>query len=489
MSARHIVLVDDPAHGLPGHTVVPAKEYLTGRAWSEARGLRVVNLCRDTQYHSPGYYASLLAEARGHRVVPSVRILQDLSRRTLYGLELEELEKDLDRVLARLSPAPGEERLEVVLFFGRSRHPELRGLARAVFEVFPVPILRVELRRKGGWHIASLRALGLSALGAEERPPFEEALHHYLGRKWLRPRVHRSARYDLAILHDPEEALPPSDRNALAHFIRAARALEMDAELITRRDFARLGEYDALFIRETTAVNHHTYRFARKAASEGLVVIDDPDSILRCTNKIFLAERLARERISTPRTVVMGREDLDRADRELGYPMVLKIPDGSFSRGVFKVRDRAELDARARALFKESELLLAQAYTFTPFDWRVGVLAGEPLFVCRYHMSPGHWQILDHAAPQGSREGAVDTLAVADAPERVVRTAVRAARLMGDGLYGVDLKETEEGVLVIEVNDNPNIDAGVEDRVLGPALYQSVMAAFLARLDARTRRP
>ncbi len=45
---------------------------------------------------------------------------------------------------------------------------------------------------------------------------------------------------------------------------------------------------------------------------------------------------------------------------------------------------------------------------------------------------------------------------------------------MGDGLYGVDLKETSEGVYVIEVYDNPNLDHNCEDsgekgRGLGPA--------------------
>ena len=45
----------------------------------------------------------------------------------------------------------------------------------------------------------------------------------------------------------------------------------MDVELIEKKDYARLGEFDALLIRETTAIDHHTYRYATKAESEGLV--------------------------------------------------------------------------------------------------------------------------------------------------------------------------------------------------------------------------
>ena len=65
----------------------------------------------------------------------------------------------------------------------------------------------------------------------------------------------------------------------------------------------------------------------------------------------------------------------------------------------------------------------------------------------------------------------------------VVGMALKAARLIGDGLYGVDLKETPAGVRVIEVNDNPSLDAGVEDSVLGDALYDSVIASFIRRLE------
>jgi glutathione synthase/RimK-type ligase-like ATP-grasp enzyme len=69
----------------------------------------------------------------------------------------------------------------------------------------------------------------------------------------------------------------------------------------------------------------------------------------------------------------------------------------------------------------------------------------------------------------------------------VVRTALKAANLIGDGLYGVDLKETRDGVLVIEVNDNPNIDTGIEDRVAGEGLYRAVIEELVRRIDARAR--
>lgn len=493
--SQHILLLSQPlgpADDFGDQPVVPVRQYLTG-PWHDQPGLRVVNLCRDISYHSAGYYASLLAEARGHRVIPSVRTLQDLSRRAIYAADLDDLEDDLDQALAARADSEdaasgGAREVSFYLLFGEVAEAEfsaLRGLGRSLFESFPVPILRVELRRreKKGWEFHALRPSGLRGIPTEMRPTFFKALERFLGRARI-PEPNRPARWDLAILHDPDEAFPPSNPEALAAFIAAARRAGIDAELITRRDLSRLSEYDALFIRETTAVSHHTWRFARKAAAEGLVVIDDPDSILRCTNKIFLSELLTREKVPIPASVVIGKDDLDRAEEALGFPMVLKVPDGAFSLGVFKVKDRPGFDAKAKELFAKSELLLAQAYTPTEFDWRVGVLGGEPLYVCRYHMSRGHWQIMNHAESGEDAEGAVDTIPVAEAPAKVVETAVRAASLIGDGLYGVDLKQSGDDVFVIEVNDNPNIDAGYEDAVLGEALYDQVIAEFLRRLEA-----
>jgi glutathione synthase/RimK-type ligase-like ATP-grasp enzyme len=181
---------------------------------------------------------------------------------------------------------------------------------------------------------------------------------------------------------------------------------------------------------------------------------------------------------------VLARGGLDAAEQVCGYPVVLKVPDGSFSRGVYKAENRPQLEAHAREMFDHSELILAQAFTYTDFDWRVGVLNQQALYVSQYFMAKRHWQIVKHGSTGTRRVGGSTTLAVEQAPQEVVRIALRAANLIGDGFYGVDLKQAPNGdVMVIEVNDNPSIDAGVEDQVLGERLYELVMAEFLRRLS------
>ena len=137
---------------------------------------------------------------------------------------------------------------------------------------------------------------------------------------------------------------------------------------------------DALFIRETTAIAHHTFRFARKAASEGMPVVDDPGSILRCTNKAFLSELLAGNGIATPRTLFLTRRTLSGFETQLTYPAVLKVPDGAFSLSVKKAENWQQFQEIAATMLKQSGLILVQDYVYTPFDWRIGILAGEVIF-------------------------------------------------------------------------------------------------------------
>jgi glutathione synthase/RimK-type ligase-like ATP-grasp enzyme len=121
----------------------------------------------------------------------------------------------------------------------------------------------------------------------------------------------------------------------------------------------------------------------------------------------------------------------------------------------------------------------------TDFDWRIGILDQKPLFACKYHMAAGHWQIYNWTAEKTDQSGNVETVALEDVPGNIVEVALKAANLIGSGLYGVDLKEIDGQAIVIEVNDNPSIDFGYEDALLKEKLYQEVIALFTKRLEKR----
>ncbi len=484
MSAFYIV-VDDPTDW-PDEAPAPLDfaSYLRELPRAGEKKTRILNLCAAGGYLSEGYYCSLLAEARGHRVLPSVNTLNDLRSEALTLLRAEDL-------LAKLpAPAAGEPHSrEFVVLLGHSAEARLRPLGRRLFERFACPILRVRLDYAGAWRLGTLRYAAYAELDATERAAFHEALGRFTQSLWRRPRQRKAARWDFALLVDPAETLPPSDEGALKRIEKAARKVGLNPERLGPGDLSRIGEFDALFIRVTTAIDHYTYQFARRAEIEGLVVIDDPTSILRCCNKVFLQDAFSYNRVPTLRSRIVASasaEERAAIEAELGFPVVLKIPDGSFSRGVRKVADGAALEAELARMLADSALVLAQEYLYTEYDWRIGVLNGRPLYACRYFMARNHWQIYAHGEGRVD-SGGFETLPTYEVPRAVLDAALRAARMIGDGLYGIDIKQQGARAYVIEVNDNPSLDHGVEDAFLGEELYMQIAGEFARRLERRGR--
>ncbi len=491
MPVRHTVIIDSPKDwqwDIEGIAIVSANDYLTKKAVPQKRPNRIINLCHHYTYLSGGYYCSLLAEARNDMPMPTVADIIDLSRQSLYAFSLPELEHLLTKTINRLAEPP-EEAFELHVFFGYCDDSRFGRLAAELFDVFRYPLLKLKITPGQTWRIHHIKPMGLHQVTTSLADFFEASLRSY-ARVPRRKRIEnrKPALYDLAILYNPSEKLPPSDMNALERFIKAGKNLRMNVTLIQKKDYRRLTEFDALFIRETTAIDDHTFRFARKAEAEGMPVLDDAKSIIRCTNKVYMWERLAAQNLPTPKTIPLNRYRFDEhvasgLEMELGYPMVLKIPDGSFSRGMFKAETRQQVLDAAKQLFSRSRIILAQEFMYTAYDWRIGILNNKAIFACQYKQSRGHWQIVNHKADGSAIAGGFATMPVEDAPQDVVDLALKAAALIGSGFYGVDLKQNDHGVFVIEINDNPNIDQGVEDKVLKGELYKIVLQDFIRRIE------
>jgi glutathione synthase/RimK-type ligase-like ATP-grasp enzyme len=466
-----------PLH-VPGVEVVSARSYLTDSAYSDIENAKVFNLCRSYRYMSTGYYVSLLAEARGHRAIPSIMTLQDMRQDAIFRIRSEDLDELIQRAMSHLKA----ERYQLSIYFGRPLAKRYERLAQQLFSYFEAPLLRAHFVYRKKWELDQIDPIAVKDIPDWQRPFVVNAAGEYFLKLERKPRRRKTFRYDLAILYNPDEAEPPSDPRALRKFCRAAEQLGMDTELITRDDYRRIAEFDALFIRETTAVNHHTYRFARRAVAEGLPVIDDPESIIRCTNKVYLAEMFDRYRLATPKTMIVHRENTSQVAETLNLPCIVKQPDSSFSQGVVKLNTHKELDDEIERRLESSDLLIAQEFMPTDFDWRIGVLEGKALYACRYFMAHKHWQILKRTSRGRLRSGRVESIAVPRAPRDVIRLGVAAAAAVGDGLYGVDIKQRGDEFYLIEVNDNPSIEAGYEDKILGDKLYTRIMKSLLRRI-------
>jgi len=481
----NLIVVNNPkdwTFDIPGIELVSAREYLTESRYSSLRQARVFNLCKSYRYQSIGYYVSLLAAARGHKPLPNITTIQDLKSQTLMRF----VDDDLDEMIQKSLCALQSDTFTLSIYFGKNVARKYDRLALHLYNLFPAPLLRATfIHSKDEWHLQDIDPISTGEIPDDHLSfVIKVATEHFAG-NGVSTIKRKTQPYDMAILWDPDEAEGPSNEKAIKKFVSAAESMGFNTEIIGRDDYGTIAEFDALFIRETTNVNHHTYRFARRAKAEGLVVVDDPESILKCSNKVYLAELLDHYNIPTPKTCILHKDNYEAVLSDIGVPCVLKQPDSAFSQGVLRVDTEEQFTCESDRLLSKSDLVVVQEYMPTEFDWRVGVFDGKPLFVCKYFMARNHWQIIKRDSAGHKFEGGFETLPVELAPRQVVRTALKASALIGDGLYGVDIKQIGKACYVMEVNDNPNVDAGIEDQVVKNALYDRIMEVFLKRIISK----
>lgn len=511
-AARLLVVWEGDPGGLPPSVeVVTADEYLEGRKSALDRAAIVVNLCRSYAYLSKGYYVSLLADARGQRAYPTLEMIEQTTNPFAYFQALREvglntIDFKMLRGRGRLLPkvivpvdgratvlASGDRQaasyraadlhfVEELSVLGRCRDRRFQRAAKKIYSVYAFPLLRIRFyHEEDEWKVGQIFPVSPAQLDPDDRERLAQGLaSRELRRKSVpgdRPKPLR-----IACLFEDGDPYAPSAEETIQKFERAALRKGVLLEPIGMGDLSRLPEFDALFIRTLTGIDAPSYAFAQRAASLGMPVIDDPESISRCSNKVYLHELFQREDIPSPRTLIVSRRMPIESCLELGPPMIVKLPQGSFSQAVKKADDRAELESILAEMFKRSPLLIVQEFTPTPFDWRIGVLDGRILFCCKYHQARAHWQIARPTADGAMRFGKVEAVRNDHVPASVRRIALRGARLIGDGLYGVDIKEVDGKPLVIEINDNPNIDTGYEDVYVKDKLYDAVIASFVRRI-------
>jgi len=263
--------------------------------------------------------------------------------------------------------------------------------------------------------------------------------------------------------------MDPDETGALENFKQAATSLGHSFSFMFKENISQIPSYNAVFIRATTDPLNTSYVVSKTAYELGLRVVDDPKSIQICGNKIHLYQLFEKYNIPRIPTMFINKDEFHHKRimsifRALGTPVVIKAPYTSFSKYVEKVSCETSFREVAEKYFRRSDVLVVQKFMPTPFDWRVGVLNGEILYVCKYMMRKGRWK---HGSKLRGKPryvwGRTVTLRNDHSPVKLRETALRACEFIGRGLYGVDIKEINGDYVVVEVNDNPSIYAGFED--------------------------
>ncbi|NDU73884.1 lysine biosynthesis protein LysX [Actinomadura sp. DSM 109109] len=227
------------------------------------------------------------------------------------------------------------------------------------------------------------------------------------------------------------------------------------AHVDTRRFSAELGTgtarerpgYAAALNRE---ISHSRGLYASMVLeARGVPVVNPPEVIAVCGDKLRTSLALERAGVRVPRTVVaLTPEEGVAAAERLGFPAVVKPLTGSWGRLAAAVRDReaaqAVLEHRAALPSPLQHIVYLQELVDKPGrDIRV-IVAGDGVVGAAYRYADG-WRT--NAALGARSEPCPVTPELAD-------PALRAAKAVGGGVLGVDLIEGPDGPLVLEVNHN-----------------------------------
>jgi [lysine-biosynthesis-protein LysW]--L-2-aminoadipate ligase len=182
--------------------------------------------------------------------------------------------------------------------------------------------------------------------------------------------------------------------------------------------------------------------------ARGKTVVNSFKAASTCGNKLLASICLSRAKIPTPHTyVAFTQESSLRALKELGYPAVLKPVVGSWGRLVALIKDSES----ARSIIEAREYLhpIQQVYYIQEKikrpnrDIRCYVIGEEAVAAIYRNAPPDDWRT------NTARGGVAENLPLTPELEEL---SIRAAEAVGGGAFGVDLMETESGLVVHEVN-------------------------------------
>lgn len=183
--------------------------------------------------------------------------------------------------------------------------------------------------------------------------------------------------------------------------------------------------------------------------SFGIKVVNDLNTALITGNKALTTLALAKANVPTPRTRLAFDKEI--ALRELsaqGYPAIIKPTIGSWGKLVACVND----PEAALSVMEDREAMPPMYHIFymqekvkrPPRDIRA-VVVGDRTVAAIYRISTtGDWRT------NTARGGRAENLPIS---KELDDLCIRATTPFGSGIYGVDLMESENGLMVHEVNN------------------------------------
>jgi [lysine-biosynthesis-protein LysW]---L-2-aminoadipate ligase len=207
-------------------------------------------------------------------------------------------------------------------------------------------------------------------------------------------------------------------------------------------------QYDAILQRSVSYSRSQalTYYFER----QGSLVVNSYKAASICGDKMITSMELARAGVPTPKTYVALTPEMARqAASKLGFPLVIKPVNGSWARMVHRINDSDSLDAalesREEMGSPSQKIYYLQEHIKKPGrDMRAFVVGNEVVAAIYRHSTEKSGWI--------TNTGRGGTASKCEVTPELREISLKAVSFLDEGIYGVDLMESADGLVVHEVN-------------------------------------
>ncbi|WGL51330.1 30S ribosomal protein S6--L-glutamate ligase [Nocardioides sp. BP30] len=218
----------------------------------------------------------------------------------------------------------------------------------------------------------------------------------------------------------------------------------------------QLTEYDAILPRIGASITYYGTAVVRQFEQMDVYTPNTSSGITNSRDKLRANQILSRHGIAMPPTAfVRNRADVVPAiNRVGGAPVIIKLLEGTQGIGVILAPDIKVAEAIIETLHSTRHNVLIQKFIKESKGRDIRALVvGDRVVAAMRRTAQG-----EDFRSNVHRGGAVERV---ELDEEFERTAVRAAQIMGLKVAGVDMLESVDGPLVMEVNSSPGLE-GIE---------------------------
>jgi ribosomal protein S6--L-glutamate ligase len=217
-----------------------------------------------------------------------------------------------------------------------------------------------------------------------------------------------------------------------------------------------LRDFDAVIPRIGASITFYGTAVTRQFEMQGVFCVNESVAITRARDKLRSLQLLARKGIGLPITgFAHSPDDVDDLIQMVGgTPLVIKLLEGTQGIGVVMAETKQAAESVIEAFLGLKANIMVQEYIKEAkgADIRCIVIGNKVVAAIKRQAEPGEFRSNLH-------RGGKATIAKITPAER--STAIRAAKIMGLNVAGVDILRSDHGPLVMEVNSSPGL-RGVE---------------------------